>query len=169
MAKYDWIKLKREYMKSKCKSVKAFLETAGIPCSGRTRNSTRGWSTEKRQNEERTSSEIIEKTLAKTVELESNRNLRHLEVYDLALDACEEILRRELRQGVDMFGNKYKSPVIIHSKLARIVEALEKIQKGHRLAEGLDGDSGAADGDVHITINPVSRSLEVDDERDPGD
>lgn len=133
LAKYDWVNIKNEYLTTSI-SMKNLAEKHSIPFDTiRSRAKTEKWAKQQKENH----SIITQKSLNKMNKKVVDRNTRHLEIYDNALDAIEKIIKEELKIGVDMFGNQFRSPVIIHSKLARVIEALEKVQSGHRLAEGL--------------------------------
>lgn len=142
IAKYDWIELKKEYLLGDYKSLKEFAASNNVNYDV-LRRKAKTWTDEKVTRKSAKSHKIIKKVTEQEIKKEVDRNTKHLGAYDLALDACVSVLKDELNKGVDMYGNGYTSPVVIHSKLARIVESLEKIQKGQRLAEGLDNDSNS--------------------------
>lgn len=137
--RHDWNELKKNWLLGDYKSLVEFAEHHNIKYGYVKQQAAKNnWYEEKRTMEELKTNEIVQKTVAASIENEVSRNTKHLQAYDIALDACITILNKELKKGVDMFGNHFTSQVIIHPKLARIVETLEKIQKGQRLAEGLD-------------------------------
>lgn len=169
--KHDWNELKKDWLLGEYKSLVKFAEHHGIKYGYVKQQAAKAkWYEEKRTMKELKTNEIVKKTVAAEIENEVSRNAKHLQTYDLALNACTKILQEELNKGIDVFGNEYKSSVIIHSKLARIVEALEKIQKGQRLAEGLDLETPIVDTeDVYELPSRVIASSFVDINRSIND
>ena len=130
MAKYDWKQLEKEYILSDYKSVSSFLKAKGIKPSGSTKKNTKGWKGKKVLKEEQKSTKVIEKVLEKEIEKEVDINTRHLKLYDSFLDVLE---------------GSFKNPAEYmylempdYDKLKKMVDILEKAQKGQRLAKGLD-------------------------------
>jgi hypothetical protein len=163
-SKYNWIELKKDWLLGNYKTLLQFANHHGIKYGYVKQKAAEGnWHNDKRTNDNQKTNEIIQKTVAAKIEVEVSRNTKHLHAYDLALDACVDVLKDELKKGIDMFGNSYISPVIIHSKLARVVESLEKIQKGQRLGEGLDlnTDNGSLEK-LDDILQGLSRVMEDD-------
>lgn len=138
MAKYDWKQLEKEYILSDYKSVSSFLKDKGIINNGTTRKHTSGWKDKKRQKEDKKATKIIEKVTEKEIEKEVDINTRHLKLYDSFLDVLE---------------GSFKNPseymylgMPDYDKLKKMVDILEKSQKGQRLAKGLDKESENSNG-----------------------
>lgn len=130
MAKYDWKQLEKEYILSDYKSVSDFLREKGINNNGTTRKHTSGWKDKKRQKEDKKTTKIIEKTTEKEIEKEVDINTRHLKLYDNFLNILEESFAHpEQYQYLGMPD---------YDKLKKMIDILEKAQKGQRLAKGLD-------------------------------
>lgn len=130
MAKYDWKQLEKEYILSDFKSVSSFLKNKGIKQNGSTKNRTKGWKSKKVLKEDKKSTKIIEKVTEKEIEKEVDVNTRHLRLYDSFLNILE---------------GSFKNPseymylgMPDYDKLKKMVDILEKSQKGQRLAKGLD-------------------------------
>lgn len=130
MAKYDWKQLEKEYILSDFKSVSSFLKEKGIKQNGSTKNRTKGWKSKKVLKEDKKSTKIIEKVTEKEIEKEVDVNTRHLRLYDSFLNILE---------------GSFKNPseymylgMPDYDKLKKMVDILEKSQKGQRLAKGLD-------------------------------
>lgn len=130
MAKYDWKQLEKEYILGDYKSVSSFLKAKGIKQSGSTKKNTKGWKEKKVLKEEQKSTKIIEKVTEREIEKEVDINTRHLKLYDSFLDVLE---------------SSFKNPAEYmylgmpdYDKLKKMVDILEKSQKGQRLAKGLD-------------------------------
>ena len=130
MAKYDWKQLEKEYILSDFKSVSSFLKDKGISINGSTKNRTKGWKSKKVLKEDKKSTKIIEKVTEKEIEKEVDVNTRHLRLYDSFLNILE---------------GSFKNPseymylgMPDYDKLKKMVDILEKSQKGQRLAKGLD-------------------------------
>lgn len=130
MAKYDWKQLEKEYILSDYKSVSSFLKDKEIKQNGSTKNKTKGWKNKKVLKEEQKSTKIIEKVTEKEIEKEVDINTRHLKLYDSFLDVLEESFRKP---------SEYMYlGMPDYDKLKKMVDILEKAQKGQRLAKGLD-------------------------------
>lgn len=130
MAKYDWKQLEKEYILSDYKSVSSFLNDKGIKNNGTTRKNTSGWKEKKRQKEDKKATEIIQQTTEKEIKQEVDINTRHLELYNKFLDVLDS-----------SFGNPEQYMYLgmpDYDKLKKMVDILEKAQKGQRLAKGLD-------------------------------
>ena len=130
MAKYNWKQLEKEYILSDYKSVSSFLKDKGINNNGTTRKHTSGWKDKKRQKEDKKATQIIEKVTEREIEKEVDINTRHLKLYDSFLNVLE---------------GSFKNPAEYmylgmpdYDKLKKMVDILEKSQKGQRLAKGLD-------------------------------
>ena len=130
MAKYDWKQLEKEYILSDYKSVKEFLRGKDIKSTGNTNKQTKGWAEKKAIKEEQKSNKIVEKVIEKEIEKEVDINTRHLKLYDSFLDVLEGSFKNPAEYmylGMPDYG-----------KLKKMVDILEKSQKGQRLAKGLD-------------------------------
>lgn len=133
MAKYDWKQLEKEYILSDYKSVSQFIKNKEIPYNGTTKSRTKGWAEKKRLKEDQKATKIIEKTIEKESEKEVDLNTRHLKLYDKFLDILEQSLEKPeqlIYVGMPDF-----------DKLKKMIDILEKAQKGQRLAKGLDKDN----------------------------
>ncbi len=133
MAKYDWKQLEKEYILSDYKSVSSFLKDKGINQNGSTKNRTKGWKNKKVLKEERKSTKIIEKTIEKESEIEADINVRHLKLYDDFLNILE--------QSFEQPAQYYYLGMPDYDKLKKMIDILEKAQKGQRLAKGLDKEN----------------------------
>ena len=130
MAKYDWKQLEKDYILSEYKSVKEFLRSKDIKSTGNTNKQTKGWAEKKATKEQQKSNKIVEKVIEKEIEKEVDINTRQLKLYDSFLDVLE---------------GSFKNPAEYmylempdYDKLKKMVDILEKAQKGQRLAKGLD-------------------------------
>lgn len=133
MAKYDWRNLEKEYILSEHKSVSSFLKDKGIKNNSYSRNNTKGWKEKKRQNTDKKVTKTIQKVNEKEIEKEVGINTRHLRLYDRFLEIIEQSLANPeqfIYAGMPDF-----------DKLKKMVEILEKAQKGQRLAKGLDKEN----------------------------
>lgn len=133
MAKYDWKQLEKEYILSDYKSVSSFLKYKGINNNSYARNNTKGWKEKKRQNTDKKVTKTIQKITEKEIEKEVDINTRHLGLYDNFLDVLE---------------GSFKNPseymylgMPDYDKLKKMIDILEKSQKGQRLAKGLDKEN----------------------------
>lgn len=130
MAKYDWKQLEKEYILGNYKSVSSFLKDKEIKNNGTTRKHTSGWKDKKRQKDDKKATKIIEKVTEKEIRKEVDVNTRHLNLYDKFLDILENSLKNP---------NEYMYlGMPDYDKIKKMVDILEKSQKGQRLAKGLD-------------------------------
>lgn len=139
MAKYDWDKLKAKYVGGNYKNLREFAEKENINYDVLRRKASK-WQNEKSQASHKKVTKIVTKTIEKIAEKEADRNARHIALLDLILDKTEKVISEELTTHVDMFGNAHKGEIIEVAKLESMARVLEKAQKGHRLALGLDKD-----------------------------
>lgn len=87
MAKYDWIRLEKEYILSDYKSVSAFLKDKEIKNNGTTRKHTSGWKDKKRQKEDKKATKTIEKVTEREAEKEAQQRVNIKSIAnDLALN-----------------------------------------------------------------------------------
>jgi hypothetical protein len=131
--KYNWIELKKEFILSNYNTLKEFAESKEMKYDATFRKRAVGWLDEKQLKDHTKATKVIEKTIEKATDREANRNIKHLKLWDGVSDVIEEMLinkKDELTKG-----DHYN--IYALEKLATI---LEKIQKGQRLAEGLDKD-----------------------------
>ena len=138
MAKADWVAIRTEYETSNL-SQRKLAEKNGVSYPTlRDRCNREGWA----KSKDNTRSKIVAKTLQKTVTKiatkESDRNARHISLYDKILDKAELVIDNELNVFVDMFGKAHKGELLDGNKLESMTRVLERAQKGHRLALGLD-------------------------------
>lgn len=113
----------------------------------------------------KTRDKIIIKSRQKTVEkistLEASRNVRHLQVWDKILSRVDSLADKDKLTVLTMTG-KLVEVDVSHKALAELASAMDKIQKGHRLAEGLDKPESAGLGKLDelvsiIKAGPVKR------------
>ena len=153
MAKYDWKQLEKEYILSKCKSVSSFLKEKGIKPNGSTKKNTKGWKKKKVQKEYKKSTKIIEKVTEKEIEKEVDINTRHLKLYDNFLDVLE-----------GSFKNSSEYMYLgmpDYDKLKKMVDILEKAQKGQRLAKGLDKEENNSENELKNAREVLIKIKEV--------
>lgn len=134
----DWVSIRAEYETSNISQRKlAEKRNVSYPTL-RDRAKREGWI----RSKEKTRSKIVTKTLQKTVTKiatkEANRNARHIALIDMVLDKAEKVVSKELNTYIDMFGRPHESPIIKVNDLEAVMRVVEKAQKGHRLALGLD-------------------------------
>ena len=140
MAKYDWKQLEKDYILGDYKSVSSFLKDKGINNNGTTRKHTSGWKDKKRQREDKKATKIIEKVTEKEIEKEVDINTRHLKLYDSFLDVLEGSFKNS-KEYMYLGMPDY-------DKLKKMMDILEKLQKGQRLAKGLDKESNNNDNEL---------------------
>lgn len=130
MPYYDWESLKREFMIGDFKTLKEFAQVKNISY-GFLRNRAKGWTQEKRQLSKTKNQLVVEKTLQKQIEKTSDYNTLHVEFWDRLLDLVWQALHDEKTI-------KTKDGRINIYALEKLALVVEKVQKGQRLALGLD-------------------------------
>lgn len=162
MAKYDWITIKAKYIAGNYESLKVFAEKENINYDVLRRQASK-WQNEKSQASHIKVTKIVNKTIEKITTKIADRNARFLNISDMATEAIEEYLKgKHYKQHVikykyyDCEGKPNREELtsvvldVADTKaLSNMVSSLDKIQKGQRLAEGLDkqgeGDKGKLD------------------------
>lgn len=136
MSKYDWIKLKAKYIAGNYESLKAFADKETINYDVLRKKASK-WQNEKSQSNQEKVTKIVTKTIEKIAEKESNRNIRHLAVWDKILNKVEKLADKDrILLGVDETGNLIYED-ITPKMMVELSTSMDKIQKGQRLAEGV--------------------------------
>ena len=146
MAKYDWPKLKTEYITGEFESLKAFAEAKGVPYQT-LRNNAKGWADKKSTREVHKQYKIAEKVTEKQIETEAEINTKHYELWKAFVDKAQALMATAETPG----------------QIKTLAEVIEKAQKGQRLARGMDIDKPPA-GDEQKAINIIFRDTGRKDE-----
>jgi tRNA A37 N6-isopentenylltransferase MiaA len=169
--KYDWDKIKVKYLSGSYKNLRDFAEKEKINYDVLRRKASK-WQVEKSQANHTKVTKIVTKTIEKIAEKEADRNARFLSMSDLAADAIEEYLKQKhYKKHVVKY--KYydcegkpdseqleavELDVADTKALSNIVSSLDKIQKGQRLALGLDKKDDDKDkGGQIIVVHNIPR------------
>jgi len=133
--KPDWINIKKDYLTSQL-SYKDISEKYGINIATVSERAKREeWPRLKKE----THAEIMAETIRKVKKNQVNRNSRHILIVDKILDAIEQAIEAgELTKALSTFGTVIDLPMINENKLESLMRTLERAQKSHRLAEGMD-------------------------------
>ena len=159
--KYDWDKIKAKYLSGSYKNLRDFAEKENINYDVLRRKASK-WQVEKSQTSRTKVTKIVTKTIEKIAEKESDRNARILNISDKLADKIEKaveqlenyIVTNKVKTKTITYDSDAKKPskeVIVEEETRDIVSgiidrqglnyltaALERIQKGQRIAEGLD-------------------------------
>lgn len=162
MARINWEALKQEYITGDYKSLSEFAKKKGLKRNGNFKTKTKGWAEEKARKEAQKSTEIINRTLERQIEREVDRNTLHLEVWDMLLAVVQEALADKERHLSNKAGN---INVYALEKLSAIID---RIQKGQRLAEGLDQEQPVkVDVDAYVkALNETAAEVWDDGEEE---
>ena len=106
MAKYDWIRLEKEYILSDYKSVSAFLKDKEIKNNGTTRKHTSGWKDKKRQKENKKATKTIEKVIEREAEKEAQQRVN---IKSIANDLALNIIKANSQLETYVVKNKKKT------------------------------------------------------------
>lgn len=144
VAKYNWSKLKRMYLSGDYATLREFAEKHGINYDVLRRHAAQ-WSQEKSQADAKKVTKVVERTIEKAAEIEADRNVQHLETWDKLLGK----INKALEYGINP------------KDLATLATALEKLQKGQRLALGLDkAQEDGPDDELKDLVNAIKESKE---------
>lgn len=127
MAKYDWIRLEKEYILSDYKSVSSFLKDKGIKATGNTNKQTKGWNDKRAKKEQEKGNKIIEKTIEKESEKEAQQIV---DIKSIANDLALKILEanKEANLYIDTKGKKKKG-LIDKRGLKQLTSALKDLNE----------------------------------------
>ncbi len=153
---YDWEGLKREFMLGSYRTLKEFAEAKNISY-GLLRNKAKGWTQEKRQVEKTKCKLIVEKTLQKQIEKASDYNTLHVEIWNEFLHLVWAVLHD------DKTIKTKEGKINIHA-LEKLSNVFEKIQKGQRLALGLDDKKEDHNEELLQRIREIVQALHEPDE-----
>ena len=106
MAKYDWIRLEKEYILGDYKSVSAFLKDKEIKNNGTTRKHTSGWKDKKRQKENKKATKTIEKVIEREAEKEAQQRVN---IKSIANDLALNIIKANSQLETYVVKNKKKT------------------------------------------------------------
>ena len=106
MAKYDWIRLEKEYILSDYKSVSVFLKDKEIKNNGTTRKHTSGWKDKKRQKEDKKATKTIEKVTEREAEKEAQQRVN---IKSIANDLALNIIKANSQLETYVVKNKKKT------------------------------------------------------------
>lgn len=151
MAKFDWNELKKEFLLGDYKSLKEFAEKKGLKYNSDFRKKAAGWREEKLTRNRQKTDKIIEKVIEKQIEQEVDWNTAHLNAWGELLNIINEILKaRDEQLSKDGKLNIYA--------LEKIANILEKIQKGQRLALGLDSQTETSSDSLKELVEAIKES-----------
>jgi len=129
VAKYDWNKLKRDFLTGDHMSLKTFAEARNINYNVLRRNA-KNWVEEKVTREEEKSNKILEKVTQQEIAFEINRNAAHL--------AAGDIIMTKLNVALQQLKIKDKNVMYL---LQTAATTLEKVQRVQSLIDGSGSES----------------------------
>jgi hypothetical protein len=141
--KYDWVKLKAKYLSGSYTGLKQFADKENINYQV-VRNNAKEWNEKKLQCNDEKVTKIVTKTIEKIAERESDRNAKHLMVWDKILNKIDRLANMDKIEVPTKQGDVIEIDVT-HKHLAELSSAMDRVQKGQRLAEGLDKEDKAND------------------------
>jgi len=147
----DWLKIRLEY-ETMNTSYRKIADKYGVSFNTlKGRAKRENWAKSKEETHHKITTKTLQKTVVKIAEKESNRNARILNLSDLAVDGVEEYFKethykKHVYKEKLYCGGKVDSEKITCKELgvadtkafSNMVGALDKLQKGQRVAEGLD-------------------------------
>lgn len=160
----DWESLRIDYMKNNYASLKEFAEHHGMKW-GTVRNHCAGWADEKARYKGKITDLAVAVTQKEDVMTVAQRNLHHVALWDRFATIVEEAFENESTlRTVD--------GTIKVAAVERLANIMEKVQKGHRLALGMDKETKEAKGllsEISAAISAAKNSYggDADDEVQP--
>lgn len=157
----DWIAIRTEY-ETTSTSYRKLAEKYGVSFPTlRDRAKRESWIKSKEKTRDKIITKTLQKTVTKISTLEASRNVRHLQVWDKILSRVDSLADKDKLTVLTMTG-KLVEVDVSHKALAELASAMDKIQKGHRLAEGLDKPESAGLGKLEelfsiLAAGPVKR------------
>lgn len=134
----DWENLRTDYMQNHYASLKEFAEHHDMKW-GTVRNRCAGWADEKARYKDKISDLALSTTQDEDVMTTARRNLRHVVLWDrftaIIEEAFEDYTTLHARDGS-----------IKVAAVERLANVMEKVQKGQRLALGMDKETKDAKG-----------------------
>lgn len=132
--KHDWDKLKIQYVTGDYIDQHQFAEEVGIDYSYlRNRSGKMKWEEAKKQFRAEKAEATKQKTIDKLAELESDKNIQHLEMWD---SFANELLSIFSNYTVTIANGN-----LTIFALERLANIMEKLQKGQRLCLGMDKET----------------------------
>ena len=153
---YDWDSLKREFILGSYGTLKEFAEAKNISY-GLLRNKAKGWTQEKKELSKTKNQLIVEKTIQKQIEKASDYNTLHVEFWNRLLELVWEALH-------DDKTIKTKEGKINIYALEKLALVVEKVQKGQRLALGLDEKKDGHSEELLQRMREIVQALHQPDE-----
>jgi len=155
---YDWDSLKREFILGSYRTLKEFAEAKNISY-GLLRNKAKGWSQEKKELSKTKNQLIVKKTIQKQIGKASDYNTWHTEIWDEFLHVVWAAIHDD--KTIKTKDDKYNVYV-----LERLANVMEKVQKGQRLALGLDENKEDHSEQLLDRIREIVSALWEDDQDD---
>ena len=128
----DWDALKTQFLASNHTKLYAFLQEKGINRSGSVSRHTVGWPADKKAFIARKNTRVLQKTLDRRVAKEVDHNLAHLQQWDDIRSRIDLMLQAPDPSLCTADGQ------LTPGALEKIAGIIDKVQKGQRLALGLD-------------------------------
>lgn len=159
----DWESLRVDYMKNNYANLKEFAEHHDMKW-GTVRNHCAGWAEEKARYKDRITDLAVVATQEEDVMTVAQRNLHHVALWDRFATIVEEAFDNSaLRTG---------DGTIKVAAVERLANIMEKVQKGQRLALGMDKETKEAKGllsEISAAISAAKDSYggDADDEVRP--
>ena len=160
----DWEGLRIDYMKNNYASLKEFAEHHGMKW-GTVRNHCAGWADEKARYKGKITDLAVAVTQDEDVMTMAQRNLHHVALWDRFATIVEEAFVEE--STLRMCDGTIKVAAV-----ERLANIMEKVQKGQRLALGMDKETKEAKGllsEISAAISAAKDSYggDADDEVQP--
>lgn len=144
--KYDWIKLKNEYLTTNI-SLRGLAEKHGIPFNTiKSRCSKEDWGKQKPEVQQKIATEATQKTIDSEIARKVKINENHIQLYEDGLEVVKDILEA-YKNTMQSDSKKKVNPF----NLEKIFSCIEKAQKGQRLALNIDEEKPEdKEPEVHV-------------------
>lgn len=150
--RYDWDKLRRTYITGDYASLKEFSNEQNVPYAA-VRKHGAEWQEQKRTLKKHKENKITERLIERQITSASDINEKHFKAYEKAMDGVLKLLEQTV-----------SNEKINAYNLDKAIDGMQKIQKGQRLALGLDRDNGnqAAEENVARVFAEMRRAFSED-------
>lgn len=161
--KYDWEKLKTEYLTGEYRNLKEFAELKQIPYNGYFFNNTSGWPNEKKRIEREMQEKIREQVITKTTEKASD------EISDFAIQTAKTLLEVfEENQAIErtLIAKLYQKTDQIIEEMNQKQVVTKRKKKATVKAQipanlNIGGQQLASKGDLEFIQEEVSEDIDV--------
>lgn len=166
--KYNWDKLKLEYITGEWLSLSDFLRSKDLPTDGSVRRTTDGWIEERDKYWSKVGQKAMETALASSVRDQATYLLQEAETFQELLRASKQILKQAQAKVIPgkgkgknvTFGEEQEVLMLSPKEISALASANDLIAKRLRVNIGLPSDKTEIDARVTDLQTVVNRAYE---------